>query len=260
MDCVQSLHADVTWPPRRAAGARARQLHRRPVRRSAARRLRRRGDQGRAARRRRPDAAVGRHARRRQPLVAGDRAATSARSRSTCATTEAGPSSRALAAAVRRRARELPARDARRLGPRLRRRCRAAQPAARHGAHQRASARPARAPAQAGFGSVGEAMGGIRHTTGSPDRPPARAGISLGDALASVFARDRHAAGARRARAQPGAGQEVDVAIYEAVAALMESTMADYELGGVVRTRTGQRAARAWRRRTCTRPPTAPRS
>src|SRR3546814_9825939 len=40
---------------------------------------------------------------------------------------------------------------------------------------------------QAGFGSVGEAMGGIRHTTGSPDRPPSRAGISLGDALASVF-------------------------------------------------------------------------
>ena len=40
---------------------------------------------------------------------------------------------------------------------------------------------------QAGFGSVGEAMGGIRFTTGSPDRPPARAGISLGDALASVF-------------------------------------------------------------------------
>jgi formyl-CoA transferase len=36
-----------------------------------------------------------------------------------------------------------------------------------------------------------------------------------------------------------GRGQEVDVAIYEAVAALMESTMADYELGGVVRTRAG---------------------
>ena len=92
---------------------------------------------------------------------------------------------------------------------------------------------------QAGFGSVGEAMGGIRHTTGSPDRPPSRAGISLGDALASVFARDRHAGGAACRRARTGVGQEVDVAIYEAVAALMESTMADYELGGVVRTRSG---------------------
>lgn len=36
-----------------------------------------------------------------------------------------------------------------------------------------------------------------------------------------------------------GVGQEVDVAIYEAVAALMESSMADYEVGGVLRSRTG---------------------
>jgi formyl-CoA transferase/succinyl-CoA--D-citramalate CoA-transferase len=91
---------------------------------------------------------------------------------------------------------------------------------------------------QAGFGSVGEAMGGIRFTTGSPDRPPSRAGISLGDALASVFGVIGTLSALVSARAT-GVGQEVDVAIYEAVAALMESTMADYELGGVVRTRSG---------------------
>jgi formyl-CoA transferase/succinyl-CoA--D-citramalate CoA-transferase len=91
---------------------------------------------------------------------------------------------------------------------------------------------------QAGFGSVGEAMGGIRHTTGSPDRAPARAGISLGDALASVFGVIGTLSALLAAR-ERGTGQEVDVAIYEAVAALMESTMADYELGGVVRTRSG---------------------
>lgn len=91
---------------------------------------------------------------------------------------------------------------------------------------------------QAGFGSVGEAMGGIRHTTGEPDRPPARAGISLGDALASVFAVIGTLSALVAAR-DTGVGQEVDVAIYEAVAALMESTMADYELGGVTRTRSG---------------------
>ena len=91
---------------------------------------------------------------------------------------------------------------------------------------------------QAGFGSVGEAMGGIRYTTGSPDRPPSRAGISLGDALASVFGVIGALAALLAAR-ETGTGQEVDVAIYEAVAALMESTMADYEIGGVVRTRSG---------------------
>jgi formyl-CoA transferase/succinyl-CoA--D-citramalate CoA-transferase len=90
----------------------------------------------------------------------------------------------------------------------------------------------------AGFGSVGEAVGGIRFTTGSPDRPPSRAGISLGDALASVFGVVGALAALTSARAT-GRGQEVDVAIYEAVAALMESTMADYELAGVLRSRTG---------------------
>ncbi|HEX2381195.1 MAG TPA: CaiB/BaiF CoA-transferase family protein [Acidimicrobiales bacterium] len=91
---------------------------------------------------------------------------------------------------------------------------------------------------QAGFGSVGEAMGGIRYTTGNPDRPPSRAGVSLGDALASVFGVVGTLSALVGARST-GVGQEVDVAIYEAVAALMESTMADYELGGVVRTRSG---------------------
>jgi formyl-CoA transferase len=91
---------------------------------------------------------------------------------------------------------------------------------------------------EAGFGSIAEAVGGIRHTTGSPDRPPARAGISLGDALASVFA----VIGTTSAlveRSRSGLGQEVDVAIYEAVLALMESTLADYEVAGVVRSRSG---------------------
>lgn len=89
-----------------------------------------------------------------------------------------------------------------------------------------------------GFGSIGEAMGGVRHTTGDPDRPPARTGISLGDALAGVFA-TVGVLGALFERERSGQGQEVDVAIYEAVLALMESTMADFELGGVVRSRSG---------------------
>jgi formyl-CoA transferase/succinyl-CoA--D-citramalate CoA-transferase len=92
--------------------------------------------------------------------------------------------------------------------------------------------------AAAGFGAIGEAMGGIRHTTGEPDRPAARSGISLGDALAGLFA-TLGVLAALHERERSGRGQEVDVAIYEAVLALMESTMADYEVGGVVRGRTG---------------------
>lgn len=89
-----------------------------------------------------------------------------------------------------------------------------------------------------GFGAIGEAVGGIRHTTGEPDRAPARTGISLGDSLAALFSVVGTLA-ALSERDRSGRGQEVDVAIYEAVFALMESTVADYELGGVVRSRNG---------------------
>jgi crotonobetainyl-CoA:carnitine CoA-transferase CaiB-like acyl-CoA transferase len=92
--------------------------------------------------------------------------------------------------------------------------------------------------AQAGFGSVAEAVGGIRQTTGEPDRAPSRTGISLGDSLAALFAVIGSLA-ALNERGRSGQGQEVDVAIYESVFALMESLLADYELAGVVRQRTG---------------------
>jgi formyl-CoA transferase len=91
---------------------------------------------------------------------------------------------------------------------------------------------------EAGFGSIGEAVGGIRHTTGDPDRPPARTGVSLGDSLAAMFAVIGTLA-ALHERSSSGRGQEVDVAIYEAVAALMESSMADFAVGGVLRQRSG---------------------
>jgi formyl-CoA transferase len=91
---------------------------------------------------------------------------------------------------------------------------------------------------EAGFGSIGEAVGGIRYTTGEAEALPSRSGISLGDSLAGLFAViGTLAAVAERARS--GRGQEVDIAIYEAVAALMESSMADYEKAGVLRGRTG---------------------
>lgn len=91
---------------------------------------------------------------------------------------------------------------------------------------------------RAGFGSVGEAMGGIRHLTGEPDQMPARIGVSLGDSLAGTFA----ALGACMAlfnRASTGQGQIVDSAIYEAVLALMESTIPEWTIAGAQRQRTG---------------------
>ncbi|MGI5158994.1 CaiB/BaiF CoA transferase family protein [Microbispora sp. CA-102843] len=91
---------------------------------------------------------------------------------------------------------------------------------------------------RAGFGSIGEAMGGLRYVTGEPDRAPSRAGVSIGDSLAGTFA----ALGtvmALFARERTGRGQVVDSAIYEAVLALMESILPEWELSGARRERTG---------------------
>jgi formyl-CoA transferase len=91
---------------------------------------------------------------------------------------------------------------------------------------------------RAGFGSVGEAMGGIRYLAGDPDRPPVRAGLSIGDSLAATFA-CVGALAALHHRQNSGVGQVVDSAIYEAVLAMMESTIPEYSEGGLIRERSG---------------------
>jgi formyl-CoA transferase len=91
---------------------------------------------------------------------------------------------------------------------------------------------------RAGFGAIGEAMGGIRFLTGEPDRPPARVGISLGDSLAATFAFVGTLL-ALRVRDRTGRGQVVDSAIYEAVFSLMEAAVPEWELAGYQRQRTG---------------------
>lgn len=92
--------------------------------------------------------------------------------------------------------------------------------------------------ARAGYGSIGEAMGGLRHLTGEPDRPPSRTGLSIGDLLAGMHAAFG-AVLALHARSRTGAGQVVDVSIYESVLAMTEALVADYAVAGVTRGRSG---------------------
>jgi crotonobetainyl-CoA:carnitine CoA-transferase CaiB-like acyl-CoA transferase len=91
---------------------------------------------------------------------------------------------------------------------------------------------------RAGYGSIGEAMGGLRHVTGDPGGPPSRTGISLGDSLAGLFAA-LGALAAVNGRRRTGRGQVVDSAIYEAVLAMMESLLPEWEVAGYQRERTG---------------------
>ena len=92
--------------------------------------------------------------------------------------------------------------------------------------------------ARAGFASVCEAMGGLRFVCGYPDRPPVRAGISIGDSLAGVYG----ALGALLAlqyRERTGRGQVVDASIFESVLAMMEGVVAEYDRAGHIRERSG---------------------
>jgi crotonobetainyl-CoA:carnitine CoA-transferase CaiB-like acyl-CoA transferase len=91
---------------------------------------------------------------------------------------------------------------------------------------------------RAGYGSVGEAMGGLRYLAGDPDRPPSRAGLSIGDSLAATLA-CVGALAALHERNVSGLGQVVDSAIYEAVLAMMESTVPEYTEAGLIRERSG---------------------
>ncbi|KFJ90608.1 CoA-transferase [Pseudomonas sp. 1-7] len=89
-----------------------------------------------------------------------------------------------------------------------------------------------------GFGVIGEAMGGLRHLSGYPGQAPVRVGISIGDSLSSLYG----VIGvllALQERARSGAGQEIDVALYESVFAMMESLIPEYDAFGYVREPAG---------------------
>ncbi|MCY4036273.1 MAG: CoA transferase [bacterium] len=91
---------------------------------------------------------------------------------------------------------------------------------------------------QPGFGAIGEAMGGIRYTTGDPEKKPSRTGISIGDTLTAMFA-TIGTLNALHARNRTGKGQVVDAALYESVLAVMESLLTEYHVAGFIRERTG---------------------
>ena len=91
---------------------------------------------------------------------------------------------------------------------------------------------------RAGYGGIGEAMGGLRYIVGEPDRPPSRVGISIGDSLAAVHACMGTLA-ALHHRERSGEGQVVDAAIYESVLNMMESLVTEFDQLGHVRERSG---------------------
>ena len=92
---------------------------------------------------------------------------------------------------------------------------------------------------QPGFGAIGESMGGLRYVTGFSDRPPVKTGISIGDSIAALWGALGALMALRHREVNGGAGQVVDVALYEAVFAMMESLVPEFDVFGFIRERTG---------------------
>ncbi|MBB5214583.1 CaiB/BaiF CoA transferase family protein [Parapusillimonas granuli] len=90
-----------------------------------------------------------------------------------------------------------------------------------------------------GFAAIAECMGGLRYVTGYQDRAPVRTGVSLGDTLASLYGVIGALIAMHHLKANGGKGQYIDVALYEAVFAVMESLIPEYSAQGYVRERSG---------------------
>ena len=91
---------------------------------------------------------------------------------------------------------------------------------------------------RAGFGGIGEAMGGWRYIVGEPDRPPSRMGVSIGDTLTATYGCMGILA-ALHHRSRTGQGQVIDAALYESVLQVMEGLVPEYDHGGFIRERSG---------------------
>ena len=91
---------------------------------------------------------------------------------------------------------------------------------------------------RAGFGGIGEAMGGWRYIVGEPDRPPSRMGISIGDTLTATYG-CMGVLAALHARSRTGQGQVIDAALYESVLQVMEGLVPEYDRSGLIRERSG---------------------
>lgn len=91
---------------------------------------------------------------------------------------------------------------------------------------------------RAGFGGIGEAMGGWRYIVGDPDRPPARMGVSIGDTLCATYG-TMGVLAALHHREKTGEGQVIDTALYEAVLQVMEGLVPEYDQNNFIRERAG---------------------
>ncbi len=89
-----------------------------------------------------------------------------------------------------------------------------------------------------GFDGIAQAMSGLMSVTGFPDGMPTKSGVSFVDTASGYFA----ALGTMLAlfhRQRTGAGQLVDISLFDTALSFMESYFAEYEVGKQVHPRVG---------------------
>lgn len=90
-----------------------------------------------------------------------------------------------------------------------------------------------------GFGVIGEAMGGLRYLCGEPGQTPVRVGVSIGDSLSGLYGVIGVLLALLDRKKSDGAGQVIDVALYESVFSIMESLLSEYSAFGAIREPAG---------------------
>ncbi|MDQ6685194.1 MAG: CoA transferase [Pseudomonadota bacterium] len=90
-----------------------------------------------------------------------------------------------------------------------------------------------------GFAAVAEAFGGLRYLTGERGRPPVRNGVSIGDTVAGLHGAFGVMLALYLRDARGGAGQMIDLALYESIFNLTESLLPEYDAFGAVRQPAG---------------------
>src|SRR5439155_26413486 len=93
---------------------------------------------------------------------------------------------------------------------------------------------------QPGYDAVMQAEGGLMSITGSPDGPPYRLGVAIADIVSGMFAA-YGVVTALFARERTGRGQMVDVAMLDAVAAVLTYQAGNYFASRQVPARLGNR-------------------
>jgi formyl-CoA transferase len=92
-----------------------------------------------------------------------------------------------------------------------------------------------------GFGTLAEAISGWAHLNGFPENPPTLPPMGLGDSVTSVLGAFATMVALYNRDARGGAGQVIDLAIYESLFSLIGQQVILYDRLGVIPQRTGNR-------------------